>query len=182
MPSHFTGTKEDRFRRLESRGQRCDGAARNCTQTAVELYLVVPVDPATSEPKADAEPVERRACSKHRRSIADTEWWRVVSHKPIPKRDVPREERRRGTARQVAMRSLIGRSFLVHAGDEPRRIERVKYDVDDVRITTTEGDSWLLRDIYEVLPSTGTQPGTHEDADAEQDRQISVPFAVRFSG
>lgn len=186
MPTHFTGTNEQRLTRLERGGRRCNGQNHNCTQTAVVEYRMIPADPQTGQAREGAEVITVRACSKHRRQFSDTANYNIVAQRNIPPRQVSRQEIRRGRERQIRMNSLVGCTFLSEADGQPMTIMRVGYDVDDVRITATSGESFLLRDVYQVSLTEDHDEAGLTSADDGADaattaRSVDIPLAVRFS-
>lgn len=184
MPSSYTGTKEERLAKLEIRGQRCDGSFRCCTQTAVRRYTLIAANPATGEAREGAQPEVKQACSKHRRGYGDNANYKVLSDEVIAPRVTKPEERRKGAERTMRMRALIGCTFVPAQGEPERTVTRVKYVVDDVRLTGDDGQDYMLRDVFHLDAPADDQVRTSADDDqdeVESARRVDVPLAVQFS-
>lgn len=83
MPTHYTGTFEDRLARLDKTGRRCDGNNRNCIHGAIEEHALRPAK--NGEPIPDAEMVKKQSCSRHRQQFVNNVVWVVVSSRRFPK-------------------------------------------------------------------------------------------------
>lgn len=82
MPTHWTGTTEQRYARLERDDRRCDGNNRRCPRGAVERYTLAPAQDWTAIP--DASPVEKLSCSRHRQQFINNPTYVVIKMDRFP--------------------------------------------------------------------------------------------------
>jgi hypothetical protein len=153
MPTSYSGTTEDRLRRLDERGQRCDGNNRRCTQTAVVVFYLLHLDMATGEPVEGAEPIDEQACSKHRRAIGERAAWAVLDDQEIPSKGSRPKDRAAALAITARIRQLVGRTFTPAAGSPARIVTAARFVVDDYRLTDQDGQQHMLADVKLAEPA-----------------------------
>ena len=85
MPTQWSGTFEDRFKRLDENERRCDGLNRHCTRNAVEEYDLLPAD-GNFVPLPDAQMVKKKSCGYHRREFLQNGRWSVLATRDLPGR------------------------------------------------------------------------------------------------
>lgn len=93
MPSHWTGTVEDRWARLEKFGRRCDGNDRRCVHGAIETYTLAPSRDWVPIP--GAEPVTKMACTRHRMQFCNNSNYTVLSVERSPRLHEQRADQQR---------------------------------------------------------------------------------------
>lgn len=96
MPGFWTGTQEDRLKRLDSSGRRCDGNTRNCPRPAVEEYDLWEAD-GFGKKVPDSNLVTKKSCSYHRKQFIETGRYVVAANREIAKKD-PAAGRRHAAA------------------------------------------------------------------------------------
>jgi hypothetical protein len=182
MATTWTGTKEDRLRRIEQHGLRCDGAGRHCPHTAVRAWELMPVNPADGSDRPGASVVVQQACSKHRRAISERATYRVVSTRELPRRQVTDSERRAAAFRAQRMQPLVGCRFVAVAGEPSRLVVRVAFVVDDVQLTDEGGNTHMLRQVHQIsLPDGYPDDGlSGDDRPSAQAARRRVPTPPRF--
>lgn len=109
MPQGFQNeSNQARLARLAGKGRRCDGRARNCTQSAVYEFTLLPAD-GHGNANPDAEQVTKRSCTDHRKLYELSGMWVVVTKRELDNRgsnetpDVPlliKRRRRRSAERR----------------------------------------------------------------------------------
>jgi hypothetical protein len=178
MPTTWNGSKEDRLKRLDERGRRCDGAARTCPQTAVMAYELMPVNPADGTDRPGTEPVVQQACGKHRRAVSERATFRVLSRRELPRPQVTEAQRRAAALRNQQLRSLIGCRFVAHPGEPPRLVTRTAPAGGQVQLIDEGGNTFLLSEVHQIeLPAgyDGSSGGTGHAREQAARRRVPTP-------
>lgn len=82
MPVRFYGSVEDRYKRLERTGRRCDANSRRCVNNAVEEYDLIKAD-GDGNPVPGEKIVQRKSCGRHRAQFLQSAFWVLVNERRI---------------------------------------------------------------------------------------------------
>lgn len=103
---------ENRLRKLDRLGKRCDANGRKCLDTATVQYTVYLLDPATKERKSD-ETDTRCACSRHKPLYTRSALYEIVGTRSLKDDNGdatyhrPSTEDRQGNAGLPAQRAAV---------------------------------------------------------------------------
>lgn len=94
MTAEYSGTRQERFARLDKIGRRCDANSRNCVNSATLSITLIKAD-GDGEPLPGEQQQTRLACSWHRKFFTDNGLYHIVSIENMPVRRVAQPAWRR---------------------------------------------------------------------------------------